>query len=111
MALDDALAVAHLTLGYVSLFQRQQTQVIAETERSLALKPRYAWAHALLAEMLVGVGRPQKAVHLIEKAIELESQSAALFSTSLGFTLCRAVWFPIDRGGHDTATASSALVG
>ncbi len=86
VALDDTLAVAHLTLGYVSLFRRQHTQAIAETERSLALEPCYAWAHAMLAEMLVSVGRPQEAIHLIEKAMELEPQSAALFSASLGFT-------------------------
>ena len=86
VALDESLALAHLTLGYVSLFRGHHEQAIAETNRSLVLDPSYALAHAALAEMLVGIGKPQAALPLLEKAIRLEPHSTALFSSSLGLT-------------------------
>lgn len=85
VALDDSLPLAHLTLGYVYLFKHQHARAIAEAERSIALDPHYAWAYGMLADMLTGVGRPQEALKLIDQAMRLEPQSAAYFSSCLGF--------------------------
>ena len=50
----------------------------------------------MLADMQIGVGRPQEAIRLIEKAMQLEPQSAGYFSASLGLAY-RAL------GKHDEA--------
>ena len=39
VALDDSLAQAHATLGYVYLWKKQYDQAIAEAERAIALDP------------------------------------------------------------------------
>ena len=96
VSLDDSLPFAHLTLGYAYFFKRQYAQAIAEAERSIHLDPRYAWGYSMLADMQTGVGRPQEAIRLIEKAMELEPQSAGYFSASLGLAY-RAL------GKHDEA--------
>ena len=84
VTLNESLALARLTLGYTSLFRREYSKAIAEAEQSLRLDPHYAWAYALLGDMRVSIGQPRKALPLIEKAIQLEPQSAAHFSASLG---------------------------
>jgi adenylate cyclase len=84
VSLDDSLPFAHLTLGYVYLFKRQYTQAIAKAEHSIHLDQGYAWGYGMLADMQTAVGRPQEAIVLIEKAMQLEPQSAGYFSASLG---------------------------
>jgi tetratricopeptide (TPR) repeat protein len=73
IALNDAAAGGHLSLGYVYLCQKQYEQALAEIERATALAPNEAWSYASLADMLSRVGKPEDALGAAEKALHLQS--------------------------------------
>ncbi len=66
VTLNDSLARAHVSLGYVYLAQKHYEQALAELERAVALDPSEAEIHATLAEALSRVGRPEDALQLVE---------------------------------------------
>ncbi|HEV8714885.1 MAG TPA: tetratricopeptide repeat protein [Candidatus Binatia bacterium] len=73
MAQNDSLWSTHLALGYVSLYQQQYEQAVAEMERAVALPPNWAESYALLAEVLSWVGRADEALRAAEQALRLKS--------------------------------------
>src|SRR5712692_1307237 len=83
-ALDDSLPVAHQTLAYVFLLQKQFAQAIAEAERAMVLEPNDADACVTLGEILSCAGRPQEAVGLVEKALRLDPHYPASYLFALG---------------------------
>ena len=84
VALDDSLPVAHQTLAYVFLLQKQFAQAIAEAERAMGLEPNDADACVTLGEILSCAGRPQEAVGLVEKALRLDPHYPASYLFALG---------------------------
>jgi tetratricopeptide (TPR) repeat protein len=86
IVLNDSVPFAHITLGYVYLWQKQYEQAVAEMERAIALEPNFAWGYASLALVLSNMGKPEEAVGLVEKAIRLDPVSADLFSNTVGST-------------------------
>jgi len=84
VALDDSLPVAHQTLAYVFLLQKQFAQAIAEAERAMVLEPNDADACVTLGEILSCAGRPQEAVGLVEKALRLDPHYPASYLFALG---------------------------
>ena len=85
LALDDALAAPHASLGYVKLYHTWDW-VGAEREfrRAVALDCSRAEPHQWLATFLLAVGRPAEAYKEIERAQACEPLSLAI-NTDLGF--------------------------
>jgi adenylate cyclase len=82
--LDDTLPIAHETLAYAYLGQKQYKQAIAAAQRALALDPNSADAHVTLGEVLCFAGRPKEALSLIEQAMRLNPRHPASYLWSLG---------------------------
>jgi len=76
LALDDALADAHVSLGY-ALFRGDWDWNHSEREfrKALALNPKSAEAHEWYGELLVALGRAQEAVVQATVAQELDTRS------------------------------------
>jgi len=74
--LDDGLAEAHASLGYVKLwFDWDWVGAEAEFKRALDLNPDYATAHQWYAEYLRLMGRLEESVAEGKKALELDPLS------------------------------------
>ena len=84
VAVDDSLAQAHATLGWVYLWKKQHDQAIAEAKRAIALDSNLADAYVQLGEILKFAGRPQEALGLIEKAMRLNPHYPASYLFLLG---------------------------
>ena len=84
VTLDDTLSVAHETLAYAYLGQKQHDQAIAAAQRAIALDPNSADAHDTLGEILSFAGRPAEAVPLVEQAMRLNPRYPISYLWSLG---------------------------
>jgi len=71
IAMDDSLAAAHGTLGFLFTLKRQYDKGIAQCKRAIALDPNSDDAHARLGAALRFAGRPEEAIPMYEKAIRL----------------------------------------
>src|SRR5262249_25428606 len=75
-ALDDALAEAHCSLGYVKLYYDWDWNgAEKEYKRAIDLNPNYATAHHGYAYYLVSIGRTEDAIAEIQKAQALDPLS------------------------------------
>jgi adenylate cyclase len=84
VALDNSLPIAHRILGGVYLWKKQYDQAIAEAERATVLNPNDADGYVTLGNILCNVGRPEKGIELIEKAMRLNPQYPPFYLHSLG---------------------------
>lgn len=85
LQIDASLPPAHALLGDVYLLKRQHASAMAEAEQAITLDPTYAYGYAALAEMFNFTGQPEEAVRLlVEKAMRLDPDAAAYYSTILG---------------------------
>jgi adenylate cyclase len=70
VSLDDTLAGAHATLGYISLlWKRDYGKAIAEAERAVALEPNSAEAYFSLGSYLFWSGRFEEGIGYLKKAL------------------------------------------
>jgi serine/threonine-protein kinase len=75
-ALDDSLAEAHSSLGYVRLYYDWDWNGAAqEYKRAIDLNPNYATAHHGYAYYLVSMGKMEEAIAEIKRAQELDPLS------------------------------------
>ena len=72
VALNDSWHFNHINLGYISLYQRQYEQALAEMRRAVALGPNEAWSYAALAETLSWVGWMEDALEAATQALRLK---------------------------------------
>ena len=86
--LDDSLALPHLVLGQVSLWQGRFEEAIAETERAIALDPNNAEAHAALGNILNFADRADEAFAPLEKAIRLNPNYPYYYLNYMGQAYC-----------------------
>jgi len=84
VALDDTLPIAHETLAYAYLGQKQYDQAIAAAQRAIALDPNSADAHVTLGDILCFAGRPKEALTLVEHAMRLNPRYPTSYLWSLG---------------------------
>src|SRR5262249_25686109 len=68
---------SHIILGYISLYQQQYDQALAEIERAVALAPTDGWGYAALAEVLSCMGRTKDALEAVAQALRLKAVGAA----------------------------------
>jgi tetratricopeptide (TPR) repeat protein len=84
IALDDSLALAHRSLGFLYLVKKQHAQAIAETERAIALDPNNAAGYANLGFILNWTGQPEKTIDLEERAMRLDPHYPPIYLVYLG---------------------------
>lgn len=84
IVLDDALARAHVLLGVVYLYKKQHDQAMAAVEKGIALDPNDDSGYAWLGFLLTSVGRPEKAIRLVENALRLNPRNPLFSLTILG---------------------------
>jgi TolB-like protein/Tfp pilus assembly protein PilF len=89
LQIDDALAEAHATLGYVSHYDWDWPTAEREFRRALALNPNLALGHTWYANYLVSRDRLAEAVDEISSAEQLDPYSLVVV-TNLGWTLSYA---------------------
>ena len=72
VVIDDSLAQAHVTLGFISIMHKRDfDKGIAEAERAVALEPNSADIVAMLAIFLTWGGHPEEAIPIFKKAMRL----------------------------------------
>ncbi len=76
LALNDSWYWVHIFLGYLSLYQQQYEQALAEMERAVALAPTEAESYAALAEVLSRMGRTEDALEAAAQALRLKNEFA-----------------------------------
>jgi serine/threonine protein kinase/tetratricopeptide (TPR) repeat protein len=76
IALDDTLAEAHSSMGYIKLYYDWDWNVAEqEYKRAIELNPNYATPHHGYAYYLISIGRTEEAIAEIKKAEELDPLS------------------------------------
>ena len=87
LAIDDHLAEAHTSLGFVRfLYERDWATAEKELQRAIALNPGYSTAHQFYADYLKAMGRLDEALDEMRKALALDPISMAV-NTGLGHVL------------------------
>jgi TolB-like protein/DNA-binding winged helix-turn-helix (wHTH) protein/Tfp pilus assembly protein PilF len=89
LEIDNDVAEAHATLGYVNYFNWNWTTAEEEFKRSIQLNPNYAIAHSHYAYYLVALGRFDEALDETNRAQELDPLSLSI-SAGRGFILQNA---------------------
>ncbi len=90
LEMDDTLAEAHASLGYIKMTHDWDwAGAEAEFRRAIELNPRYAAAHHRYAHYLVSTAGYAEALEEARRAQELEPHSVAI-SRSMGYVLCVA---------------------
>lgn len=97
LQLDESLAEAHATLGYVWHYDLRWADAEREFRRALVLNPSYSLAHIWYANLLMGRGRKQEAVAQVLAARDLDPFSL-IVNTNVGWVLNIV-------GHHDEAIA------
>jgi TolB-like protein/class 3 adenylate cyclase/Tfp pilus assembly protein PilF len=87
VALDDRLAEAHASLGFVAfLYERDWAAAERELTRAVELNPGYPVAHQFYADYLKARGRFDEALAEMQQALSLDPVSMAV-NTGLGHVL------------------------
>ena len=87
LAIDDHLAEAHASLGFVRfLYEREWGSAEKELQRAIALNPGYPIGHQFYADYLKALGRFDAALAEMRIALELDPVSMAV-NTGLGHVL------------------------
>jgi adenylate cyclase len=79
---------AHALLSWIYTLTRQYEKALVEAERSIALAPNSADAHAWYSFSLIFAGEPEKAISFIEKALRLNPFPPSWYFVMLGIGYC-----------------------
>ncbi len=94
LEMDDGLAEAHATLGFIHFYYDwNPTAAADEFRRALADNPNYAMAHSWYGETLAAMGRYPEAIAEARRALE-DDPLSLIIGSNVGWTLCLA-------GQHD----------
>jgi DNA-binding winged helix-turn-helix (wHTH) protein/tetratricopeptide (TPR) repeat protein len=90
LQIDEQLAEARVSLAYALLnYQWNFGDAEVEFQRALAVRPNYATAHHLYADLLTASGRFREAIAAIRRAQELDPVSL-IINTDFGWILVHA---------------------
>ena len=81
IALDGSLAEPHATLGTVNRQLWQWVEAEREFKQAIELNPNYATAYHWYSIMLLGLGRKDEALAMIQRAHELDPMSSIITAT------------------------------
>ena len=85
LQLDDSLALSHLGLGQVYIWQKRHEDAIRSTDTAIALEPNYAMAHGWRSFVLSWSGRPDEAIESVKQAMRLHPKDRFFYKFALGF--------------------------
>jgi adenylate cyclase len=85
LALDASLPVAHQSLAWLSLFQRQHEQAIAAAKQIIALDPNWAEGYLTLGTMLNFAGPRGESIEWIKQAMRLNPRYGPDYPLTLGW--------------------------
>lgn len=85
VALDDSIPQTHWALGYVHLFRKEYEQAERAAAESIEIAPNYADGYGLLALISNNLGKPQRAVELIETGMRLNPYYTWDYPFNLGW--------------------------
>lgn len=85
--LDDSLAIAHVALGFWSMYARQYDKAYAEGKRGFELEPNSADVIMGYASILTMCGKPEKAIPLFKEALRLNPKSPSSYLHLFGIAL------------------------
>jgi DNA-binding winged helix-turn-helix (wHTH) protein/TolB-like protein/Flp pilus assembly protein TadD len=90
LEMDDELAAAHATLGFINFYYDWNAQAaLSEFRRALADNPNYAMAHSWYGENLAAMGRFQEADAEARLALE-DDPLSLIVGSNAGWTLSLA---------------------
>lgn len=84
LTLDDSSPFVHSVLGWGLALNQQYDQAVVESERAIALDPNNDESYARQAEVLIMAGKPDAALHSIEKAMRFNPRYPAWYLHELG---------------------------
>jgi adenylate cyclase len=84
--LDDSSPSAHSVLSYTYLWKKQFDQAVTEAERAIAFDPNCDSCYLVWGTCLNGVGRPEEAIPLLEKAMRLNPRYPSYYVSTLGWS-------------------------
>jgi adenylate cyclase len=85
VTLDPSLPYGHVQLAYLYVYRLKHDDAIREAEEAIRLGgDSFADGYAVLAQVLTYGGEPQRAVPLMEKALELDPQAPVYYLRQLG---------------------------
>ena len=98
LSLDDTLASAHSTLGYIELlYDWNWSAAEEEFKRTMALNPNYVWAHEWHSRFLVTSGRTEEAIAEVKQSIGLDPSPLSGDYSIWVFILARRYDLALDR--------------
>jgi len=90
LEMDDGIAEAHATLGFIHFYYDWNTaEAGTEFRRALADNPNYAMAHSWYGETLAAMGQYQEAIAETQHALE-DDPLSLIIGSNAGWTLCLA---------------------
>src|ERR1700722_989696 len=90
LEINDGLAEAHATLGFIHFYYDwNTTEAGTEFRRALADNPNYAMAHSWYGETLAAMGQYQEAIAETQHALE-DDPLSLIIGSNAGWTLCLA---------------------
>jgi TolB-like protein/DNA-binding winged helix-turn-helix (wHTH) protein/Tfp pilus assembly protein PilF len=79
LEIDDTLAQAHATLGAMNMFSDLDWEAAErEYKRAIELNPNYEITYELYSYLLSALGRPDEAIAMAQRGLELDSLSTLL---------------------------------
>jgi adenylate cyclase len=85
LALDDSLPWTHILLGWLYIDTQQYEQALAAAARASALDPNNVDSYLMQANVLLGMGRPEEALHAMGQAIRLNPHYPVWYAHTLGW--------------------------
>jgi tetratricopeptide (TPR) repeat protein len=80
---DDSSGYGYFALSIINLYKKQYEKALADAEKLIALAPDSADSYALLAGSFNSVGRPEEAIEMVEKAMQLNPAIPAWYLSTL----------------------------
>jgi adenylate cyclase len=84
MAIENSSLVGHFTLGIIYLYQRQYEKARVEAEKMIALAPENGDGYAMMAAILLSSRKSKEAIHMVNKAMQLNPAVPAWYLSLLG---------------------------
>jgi len=80
---EDSSGYGYFALSIINLYKKQYGKALADAEKLIALAPESAESYALLAAIFNSVGRPEEAIEMVEKAMQLNPAIPAWYLNTL----------------------------
>ena len=80
---DDSSGYGYFALSIINLYKKQHEKALADAEKLIALAPESADSYVLLAASFNSVGRPEEAIEMVEKAMQLNPAIPAWYLSTL----------------------------